>query len=84
MTTLPSNMLISILIIFEIVDIQAAPLFDFLPPVIIKEDQILTNRDNAHTTIFCPVGKYATNVYYQIINISINLQPIKAGLKRAT
>ncbi len=37
-----------------------------------------------HTTIFFPVGKYPTGVHYQIIRIPIHLQPIEAGLKRAS
>jgi len=75
-------MIIAILI-FSIGCIQAAPLFDFLPPVIIDNDQQIINDNNAHTTIFFPVGKYATDVHYQIIRIPIHLQPIEAVLKRA-
>ena len=63
--------------------IQARPLFEALPPVIIDEDQRLTANNNAHTTIFFPVGKYATDVHYQIIRIPIHLNPIEAGFKRA-
>jgi len=62
---------------------QARPLFESLPPVIIDEDQRLTANNNAHTTIFFHVGKYATDVHYQIIRIPIHLTPIKAGFKQA-
>ena len=62
---------------------QAAPLFEFLPPVII-DDTRTSNLPNTHTTIFFPVGKYATDVHYQIIRIPIHLQPIEQGLEEAS
>ena len=62
---------------------QAAPLFDFLPPVII-DDTRTSNLPDTHTTIFFPVGKYATDVHYQIIRIPIHLQPIERGLEQAS
>ena len=62
---------------------QAAPLFDFLPPVII-DDSRTSNLPNTHTTIFFPVGKYATDVHYQIIRIPIHLKPIERGLQQAS
>jgi len=62
--------------------VQARPLFDYLPPVIINENQQITSNNNSHTTIFYPVGKYATDVHYQIICIPIFLQPVEDGLKR--
>ncbi len=66
-----------ILIFITMGGIQAAPLFDFLLPVIINnEQQIINNNNNAHTAIFFPVGKYGTNVHYQIIRIPIHLGPI--------
>ncbi len=64
--------------------VQARPLFEALPPVIIDENQRLMANDNAHTTIFFPVGKYATDVHYQIIRIPIHLTPIEAGFKQET
>jgi hypothetical protein len=75
------NMLLTTLIILSVGCIQAAPLFDFLPPVIIDEDQRITTNNNAHSMIFFPIGKYATDVHYQIIRIPIHLQPVKQGLK---
>ena len=57
---------------------QASPIFDFLPPVII-DDSSTTQLPNQHTTIFFPVGKYATDVHYQIIRLPIHLQPIEKG-----
>jgi hypothetical protein len=73
----------SILLIFITMGgIQERPLFDFLPPVIIDEDQQITSNNNGHTTIFYPVGKYATDVHYQIICIPIFLLPVEEGLKR--
>ena len=62
---------------------QAAPLFDFLPPVII-DDTRTSNLPDTHTTIFFPVGKYATDVHYQIIRIPIHLQTIEKGLEQAS
>ena len=62
---------------------QAAPLFDFLPPVIIDESRT-SHMPNTHTTIFFPVGKYATDVHYQIIRIPIHLKPIERGLEQAS
>ena len=63
--------------------VQARPLFEALPPVIIDENQRLMANDNAHTTIFFPVGKYATDVHYQIIRIPIHLTPIEASFTQA-
>jgi len=62
--------------------VQARPLFDFLPPVIIDENQQISTNHNSHTTIFYPVGKYATDVRYMIICIPIFLQPVEDRLKR--
>ena len=62
---------------------HASPIFDFLPPVII-DDTSTTHLPNQHTTIFFPVGKYATDVHYQIIRIPIHLQPFEKGLDQAT
>ena len=62
---------------------QATPLFDFLPPVII-DDTRTAHMPNTHTTIFFPVGKYATDVHYQIIRLPIHLQEIEKGLQQAT
>jgi len=72
-----------LIILFTLGGVQARPLFDFLPPVIINEEQRITTNNNAHTTIFFPVEKYSTDVYYQIIRIPIHLGPIEAGFKRA-
>ncbi len=48
-----------------------------------NENQRLMANDNAHTTIFFPVGKYATDVHYQIIRIPIHLTPIEASFTQA-
>ncbi len=72
-----------LILLFTMGGVQARPLFESLPPVIIDEDQRLTANNNAHTTIFFPVGKYATDVHYQIIRIPIHLTPIEAGFKQA-
>ena len=74
-----SNILI---ILLAMGGVQARPLFDFLPPVIIDENQQISMDHNSHTTIFFPVGKYATDVHYMIIRIPIFLQPVEDGLSR--
>jgi len=74
-------MLSTLIILFSVECIQAAPLFEFLPPVIINDNQHITAYHNAHTTIFYPAGKYTTDVHYQIIQIPIHLQPIEKGIK---
>jgi len=71
-----------LIIFFTMGGIQAGPLFDFLLPVIINENQQINTNNNAHTTIFFPIGKYATDVHYQIIRIPIHLTPVEQGLKR--
>ena len=71
-----------LIIFFTMGGIQAGPLFDFLPPVIINENQQINTNNNAHTTIFFPIGKYATDVHYQVNRIPIHLTPVKQGLKR--
>ena len=70
-----------LLLFFAMGGVQARPLFDFLPPVIIDENQQISTNHNGHTTIFFPVGKYATDVHYMIIRIPIFLQPVEDGLK---
>jgi len=75
-------MIIAFITVIATMYIEAAPLFDFLPPVVINEDQRITNNHNEHTTIFFPIRKYATDIHYQIIRIPIHLQPIKKGLKK--
>jgi len=59
-----------LIILLAMGGVQARPLFDFLPPVIIDENQQISMDHNSHTTIFFPVGKYATDVHYMIINRS--------------
>jgi len=71
-----------IIILLAMGGVQARPLFDFLPPVIIDENQQISMDHNSHTTIFFPVGKYATDVHYMIIRIPIFLQPVEDGLSR--
>jgi len=71
-------------IILSMGALQAAPLFDFLPPVIIDNDQQILSSNNTHTTIFFPIGKYATDVHYQIIQIRIHLTPVEQGLQQCS
>jgi hypothetical protein len=71
-----------LLLFFTMGGVQTRPLFDFLPPVIIDKNQQISTNHNDHTTIFYPVGKYATDVHYMIIRIPIFLQPVEDGLKR--
>ena len=78
LTHLSSFLIIS----FTMGGIQAGPLFNFLPPVIIDENQQINTNNNAHTTIFFPIDKYAMDVHYQIICIPINLTPVEQRLKQ--
>ena len=41
------------------------------------ETAIVKGAPNTHTTIFNPIGKYATDVQYQLARIPIHFQPIK-------
>jgi hypothetical protein len=68
--------IITLLLLFS--GAQSSPLFDFLPPVVVEDTQIHSNP-NQHTTIFFPIGKYATDVHYQIIRIPIHLKPMEEG-----
>ncbi len=77
-------MIIATIVLLMAWCLQAAPLFDFLLPVIIDEDQRITNNKMSTLPSSFPlVNKYATDVHYQIIRIPIHLQPIEARLKRA-
>jgi len=69
-------------ILFAMGALQGAPLFNFLLPVIIDDDQQIITNNNVHTTIFFPIGKYTTDVHYQIIRIPIHLTPVEQGLQR--
>ena len=42
-----------------------------------NETAIVKGAPNTHTTIFNPIGKYATDVQYQLVRIPIHFQPIK-------
>jgi hypothetical protein len=77
------TMLIAIITILAMECIQAAPLFDFLSPVIIDDNHRIATNHNAHTTIFFTVGKYATDEHYKIIRIPIHHQPMEKGLQLA-
>jgi len=70
--------IITLLLLFS--GAQSSPLFDFLPPVVVEDTQIHSNP-NQHTTIFFPIGKYATDVHYQIIRIPIHLKPMEEGFE---
>ncbi len=50
-------------------------MFD-LPPVIM-DDTPVKGAPNTHTTIFNPIGKYATDVQYQLVRIPIHFAPIE-------
>ncbi len=54
---------------------DSSPMFD-LPPVIM-DDTPVKGAPNLHTTIFNPIGKYATDVQYQLIRIPIHFAPIE-------
>jgi len=54
---------------------DSSPMFD-LPPVIM-DDTPVKGAPNTHTTIFNPIGKYATDVQYQLVRIPIHFQPIE-------
>jgi len=54
---------------------DSSPMFD-LPPVIM-DDTPVKGAPNLHTTIFNPIGKYATDVQYQLIRIPIHFSPIE-------
>ncbi len=54
---------------------DSSPMFD-LPPVIM-DDTPVKGAPNSHTTIFNPIGKYATDVQYQLIRIPIHFTPIE-------
>jgi len=45
-----------LLILLTVGGVQARPLFDFLPPVIINEEQRMTNNNNAHNS--CPLSNH--------------------------
>ena len=67
-----------ILLIILVACLHAAdpsPMFD-LPPVIM-DDTPVKGAPNSHTTIFNPIGKYATDVQYQLIRIPIHFTPIE-------
>jgi hypothetical protein len=50
--------------------------------VIIDKDKQILHNNNSHTTIFFPIGKYATDIHYQIICIPIHFTPVEQGLKQ--
>ena len=56
--------------------VNANPISD-LPPIIMDETANVKGAPNTHTTIFNPVGKYATDVHYQLVRIPIHFAPIK-------
>ena len=48
-----------------------------LPPIIMDDSANVKGAPNTHTTIFNPIGKYATDVQYQLVRIPIHFKPIK-------
>ena len=64
-----------ILIITWIIAADTSPIFN-LPPILM-DDTPVTIKSNTHTTIFNPVGKYATDVQYMLIRLPIHLAPLK-------
>ena len=48
-----------------------------LPPIIMDNSANVKGAPNTHTTIFNPIGKYATDVQYQLARIPIHFKPIK-------
>ena len=54
---------------------DTASLFQDLPPIVVDDNAIMENP-NTHTTVFHPVGKYATDVHYQFIRLPIHFSVI--------
>jgi len=68
-------MILQIILLTCLYAADSSPMFD-LPPVIM-DDTPVKGAPNSHTTIFNPIGKYATDVQYQLIRIPIHFTPIE-------
>jgi hypothetical protein len=66
---------IPVIFLYFFHSISSNPIFSDLPPVIVEENQ---NHEttNTHTTIFNPMGKYATDVQYLFVRLPIFFNPI--------
>ena len=76
LTTLQALLLTLVLSYLFAAAVNANPISD-LPPIIMDETANVKGAPNTHTTIFNPVGKYATDVHYQLVRIPIHFAPIK-------
>ena len=66
----PTMMLLRFIIIFNLINAaDTASLFQNLPPIVVDEHAVQANP-NSHTTVFHPIGKYATDVHYQYYRIN--------------
>ncbi len=54
---------------------DSSPMFDLSPGIM--DDTPVKGAPNPHTTIFNPIGKYATDVQYQLIEIQSIFTPIE-------
>ncbi len=59
---------------------DSSPMFDLSP--VIMDDTPVKGATNPHTTIFNPIGKYATDVQYQLIEIPIHFYSYQKKLKK--
>jgi hypothetical protein len=59
---------------------DSSPMFDLSP--VIMDDTPVKGAPNPHTTIFNPIGKYATDVQYQLIEIPIHFYSYRKSSRR--
>ena len=76
MRVTPAQAVVLIMVLSYLFAADANPISD-LPPIMVDETATDKGAPNTHTTIFNPIGKYATDVQYQLIRIPIHFQPIK-------
>ena len=72
----PAQTVVLIMVLSYLLAADSNPISE-LPPIIMDETAIVKGAPNTHTTIFNPIGKYATDVQYQLVRIPIHFQPIK-------
>ena len=71
----PAQTLVLIMVLSYLFAADSNPISE-LPPIIMDETAIVKGAPNTHTTIFNPIGKYATDVQYQLVRIPIHFKPI--------
>jgi hypothetical protein len=76
MRVTPAQTVVLIMVLSYLFAADSNPISD-LPPIMVDETASVKGAPNTHTTIFNPIGKYATDVQYQLIRIPIHFQPIK-------